>query len=62
MNGIAFLVSLSRGIIMYTCEHVTNRKAKQLSRSLRQIINLYAQGGFKVRTVMMDMEFEKVKD
>ena len=62
VNGIAFLVSLSRGIRMYTCEHVPNRKAKQLSRSLRRIINLYARGGFKVRTIMMDVEFEKVKD
>ena len=50
VNGIAFLVSLSRGIRMYTCEHVPNRKSAQLSSSLEKIINLYARGGFTVRT------------
>ena len=47
---------------MYTCEHVHNRKAKQPNSFLKKIINLYARGGFTVRTIMMDMEFEKVKD
>ena len=62
VNGIVFLVSLSRGIRMYTCEHVPNQKPAQLSSSLKKIINLYARGGITVRTIMMDMEFEKVKD
>ena len=62
VNGTAFLVSLSRGIRFYTAEHVPNRKAKQLAHSLRRIVNLYARGGYRVRTIMMDMEFEKVKD
>ena len=62
VNGIAFWVSLSRGIGMYTCEHVPTRKAAQLSSSLKRVINLYARGGFTVRTIMMDVEFEKVKD
>ena len=59
VNGIALFVSFSREIRMYTCEHVPNRKAVQLSSSLKQIINLYARGGFTVRTIMMDMEFER---
>ena len=62
VNGIAFLVSLSREIRLYTCEHVPARKAHHLAKSLRRIINLYARGGFRVRTIMMDMEFEKVED
>ena len=62
INGIAFLVSLSRGIRLYTCEHVPNRKAKQLAKSLRRIVNLYARGVFTVRTIMMDTYFEKVKE
>ena len=62
VNGIAFLVTLSRGIRLYTTEHLPNRKKDQLARSLRRIMNLYARGGFCVRTIMMDMEFEKVKD
>ena len=46
VNGIAFWVSLSRGIRLYTCEHVPNQKAKQLAKSVRRIVNLYARGGF----------------
>ena len=45
VNGIAFLVSLSRGIRFYTTEHVPNRKAKQLAHSLQKIVNLSAPGG-----------------
>ena len=41
VNGVTFLVSLSRVIRMYTCEHVPNCKAAQLSKSLRRIVNLY---------------------
>ena len=29
---------------------------------MNRITNLYARGGFRVRTIMMDMEFEKVKE
>ena len=36
VNGVVFFVSLSRGIRMYTCEHVPNRKAVQLSISLKR--------------------------
>ena len=60
VNGIAFLVTLSRGIRLYTTEHLPNRKKDQLARSLSRITNLYARGGFCVRTIMMDMDFEKV--
>ena len=56
VNGIIFLVTLSRGIRLYTTEHVPNRKKDQLARSLSRIINLYARGGFRVRAIMMDTE------
>ena len=62
VNGIAFLVTLSRGIRLYTTEHIPNRKKDQLTRSLNRITDLYTRGGFRVRTIMMDIEFEKVKE
>ena len=46
VNGIAFLVTLSRGIRLYTTEHLPNRKKDQLARSLNRITNLYVRGGF----------------
>ena len=46
VNGIVFLVTLSRGIRLYTTEHLRNKKKDQLARSLNRITNLYARGGF----------------
>ena len=60
VNGVAFLVTLSRKIKMYTIEHIPNRTAKQLGSSLMKIVQLYARGGFTVNVALMDMEFEKV--
>ena len=34
VNGMAFLASLSRGIRLFTCEHVPSCKTAQLSSSL----------------------------
>ena len=61
VNGIPLLVTLSRAIRRYTCEHVPDQKAPQLSASLKKIVNLYARGGFTVFTIMTYMEFENVK-
>ena len=47
---------------MNTVEFLPSRTAKQLSKSLKKIVKLYTRGGFIVRLVMMDMEFEKIKD
>ena len=62
VNAIPFLVTLSRDIRLFTCEHVPCRTAAQLSKSLVKVLWLYARGGFRVNTIMMDMEFEKVRD
>ena len=42
-------------------EHGLYHTAKQLDKSLMKIVKLYAVGGFVVRNVLMDGEFEKVK-
>ena len=47
---------------MYTCEHVSARTAKQLSKLLRRIVNIYARDVFTICTIMMDQEFEKIKE
>ena len=47
---------------MNIVEFPPSRTAKQLSKSLTKIVKIYARGGFIVRLVMMDMEFEKIKD
>jgi hypothetical protein len=49
VNGLAFFTTLGRDIRFGTAEHVPSRTAKQLAKSLMQIIKF------------MDGEFEKIK-
>ena len=63
VNGVAFLVTLSRDIRLFTAEHVPSRTAKQLGSSLMKVVQqLYGRGGYVVNCILMDLEFEKVKD
>ena len=62
INGIPLLVSFSRNIRLITREYVPTCTAGQLGKSLMRIVKLYARGGFLTHLVLMDMEFEKVKD
>ena len=62
VNSIPFLVNFSRNIILITVEHVPTRTTVKLDKSLINIVNLYARGGFVIRLVLMDIEFEKIKD
>jgi hypothetical protein len=62
VNTVPFLVSSSRNINLTTIEHVPHRTANKLGSLLQRIINVYARAGFTVRTILMDNEFEKVRD
>ena len=63
VNGVAFLITLSRRIRLFTAEHVPSRTAKQLGSSLMKVVKgLYARNGYVVQTILMDLEFEKVRD
>jgi hypothetical protein len=62
VNGIAFLTTLSQKLRLGTVEQLPLCTATQLSHSLMKIVRLYARTGFIVRVIMMDQEFDKVKD
>ena len=62
VNKVPFLVSSSRNINLITIKHVPKRTASKLGYLLQRIIRVYARAGFRVRTILMDNEFEKVKD
>ncbi|KAL7526687.1 hypothetical protein ACHAXR_001602, partial [Thalassiosira sp. AJA248-18] len=63
VNGVTFLITLSRRIRLFTAEHVPSRTAKQLGSSLIKVVKgLYARNGYTVNTILMDLEFEKVKE
>ena len=61
VNSVPFLVSTSRNINLITIEHAPHRKAPQLGHLLQRITKVYARAGFWVRTILMDNEFEKVR-
>ena len=62
VNGFPFLVTQSRNIRLLTVELLPNRRAATLSSSLTKILRVYSRGGFLVRLILMDMEFECLKD
>ena len=62
VDGIAFLLTLSRRIQFITVEHTPRRTAKQLVIHLKRVLQVYNRAGFTVRYVIMDGEFEKVKN
>jgi hypothetical protein len=43
-------------------EHIATRTAKNSTKHLQRVVQVYARGGFNVRTILMDGKFEKVKD
>ena len=57
-----FFVTRSQDIKFITAEFPPSRTAKQLSGYPTKVLKVYARGGFTVRLVMMDMEFERMKD
>ena len=62
VNGVPFLVTLSRKIRFLTAEHIPSRTAKQLGSSLMKIVNFYQRCGYVVNVIMMDQELDKVED
>ncbi|KAL7462937.1 hypothetical protein ACHAXS_003308 [Conticribra weissflogii] len=61
VNGEAFVVTVSRGLKFITTHHLASREAINLASSIKETIKIYQQGGFKVQTILMDGEFEKIK-
>jgi hypothetical protein len=62
VNGVPFLVSISRGINLVTKEHTPSRTTKQLAAGIRRVMDLYSRGGFQVGTALMDNEFESLRN
>jgi hypothetical protein len=62
VNGVPFLVSAARGLNLVTAEFTPSRTAKKLADGITRMIDLYALGGFQVGTVLMDNEFEKLRN
>jgi len=62
VDGTAFLITLSRNVKFITAEHTLVRTAKALVKHIEHVLQVYRRAGFIVRTILMDGEFEKIKD
>ena len=61
VDGTAFLMTVSRRLKFITAEHVPVGTATQLSKHIKRVLEVYGRAGFRIRTILMDGEFEKVK-
>ena len=72
VGSSSFTFSNSPSIMMYltveiklkfvTVEHTPVRTAKSLVKHIKRMLQVYDRVGFTVRYIMMDGEFEKVKE
>ncbi len=62
VDGIAFLLRVSKNIKFITAEHVASCTAKSLTKHMDRVIQVYTRACFSVRIILMDGEFEKVKN
>jgi hypothetical protein len=61
VDDMAFLVVVSRKIKFVTVEHLQVRTATSLSKHVECVHLVYSHAGFRVRTILMDGEFGKIK-
>ncbi len=62
VNSVPFLVSASRYLNLITIEHAPQQTASKIAYLLQCIVRIYNRAGFTVQTILMDNEFEKVRN
>jgi len=61
VDGTAFLLTVSWRIKFITAEHLPVRTALSLSKHMTRVLEVYRRAGFRVRSIVMDGEFKKLK-
>ena len=54
VNGVEFMTTLSRKLVLTTAEHIPSWTDKQLGGPLNKIVELYARGGAIFNVFLMD--------
>jgi hypothetical protein len=62
VGGISFLITTSRNIQFTTVEKLDSKSIQTLANGLVKVIQLYKRRGFKVQVILLDNEFEGVRD
>jgi hypothetical protein len=53
---------VARGLNLVTAKFTPSQTAKKLALGITRMIDLYARGGFQMGMVLMDNEFEKLRN
>ena len=62
INKNIFLVSVSRNIKFMTTEFIENMELETILECLKKVIEVYHKGGFYVRHILADLQFEGLSD
>ena len=62
VDGIYFLLTVAIKLKFVTVEHTPVCTANSLVKHIKRVLQVYERAGFTVRYVMMNREFEKVKE
>ena len=62
VNKIAFFVTISRNIRFVTSERLLNQKAETILKAIQQVLNIYQIKNFKVTHLLMDGQFEPLRN
>jgi hypothetical protein len=60
INGIGFFTSISCNIIFRTAERINNQGKDEYVRVMKNVLQIYKNGGFKVTRVHADNEFKSI--
>jgi hypothetical protein len=61
VDSTALFLTVSHRMKFVTAEHIPTQAATSLSKHLTQVLEVYGRAGFRVRTILMDGEFEKIR-
>ena len=62
VNGNKFMMMSERKLNFVTADHIPSQTEEHIIKSLNKVIKLYGSGGLIIHIILMDMEFQKVKD
>ncbi len=62
VDGTALLLMMSQNIRFVTLEHLPVQMARALVKHMERVLQMYHHARFVVRTILMDGEFETVKN
>ena len=62
INGITFLLTVSRHINFVTAQYITSKKYGGYIKPIEMVCNMYAERGFVVTAILTDPEFKHLEN